>query len=415
MKVLAHKLRLIVSLVLLYLPVDAWSQGGGIAIYEIGTPDMGLSYAGAVARAQDAATAHLNPAGMTRLDGHQHMVGLIGIYSDLELELGSDTISDPPGGLNGGGSAGSFVPAIGSYHVWSIKDDWRIGWGTYGLFGGAIDYDSDWVGRGFVTEASMTVLATELTVGKRINEQFSLGAGISANYAVLDFDLRASNDPAAGKIKIDDADDIAPAFQLSAMYEPTESTRIGIRYYSSYDLDMSGDLKNPLGIPADVDVKLDMPQGVTLGIYHQLNEKWAVLGDVGWTDWSKFSAWTIEAGPISIPVDRQFDDTWRLGLGAQYQLNEKWLLSSGIGYDSDALEDDIRLPDLPTSDQLRMSIGAQYKINERTTIGASYTFVNMLSLDLDNVGLPPTNAVVLDGKFDDHYIHFFGITADFKF
>lgn len=232
----------------------------------------------------------------------------------------------------------------------------------------------------------------------------------------MDFKLKANSAPDAGSLKIDDADDIAPSFQLSAMLEPNESTRIGIRYGYEVELELSGDLKTPIGVTGDSEIDFVLPQSLTVGVFHQLNDKWAVLADVGWTDWSEFAAWTVQVGPISgIEWDRNFEDTWRVGLGAQYQLNEKWLLSSGIGYDSDPLDDDERLPDLPTSDQLRMSVGAQYKLNERTTLGASYTLLSLLSLDLDNVPLPPGNNVVLDGEYEDHYIHFFGFTMDWKF
>ena len=53
----------------------ARAQCGGICVYEVATPQMGSSYAGFGAVAQDAATAFLNPAGMTRLQGNQLSVG----------------------------------------------------------------------------------------------------------------------------------------------------------------------------------------------------------------------------------------------------------------------------------------------------------------------------------------------------
>ncbi|MEJ0091147.1 MAG: hypothetical protein WDM80_15565 [Limisphaerales bacterium] len=36
---------------------------GGLSLYEIGTPDVGLASAGYAARAQDASTLYKNPAG----------------------------------------------------------------------------------------------------------------------------------------------------------------------------------------------------------------------------------------------------------------------------------------------------------------------------------------------------------------
>ena len=50
---------------------------GGLLLYEVGTADVGLASAGYTARAQDASTVFTNPAGMTRLDGTQVVLGLL--------------------------------------------------------------------------------------------------------------------------------------------------------------------------------------------------------------------------------------------------------------------------------------------------------------------------------------------------
>ena len=47
------------------------SQAGGIDLYEMATPDVGLASAGYSARAQDASTLFKNPAGMSLLEGTQ--------------------------------------------------------------------------------------------------------------------------------------------------------------------------------------------------------------------------------------------------------------------------------------------------------------------------------------------------------
>ena len=52
-----------------------WAQGGGIGLYEVSTSNAGEAYAGQAAIADDAATAYLNPAGMTRLIGRQMLFG----------------------------------------------------------------------------------------------------------------------------------------------------------------------------------------------------------------------------------------------------------------------------------------------------------------------------------------------------
>ena len=55
------------------LTVVSPARAGGIYGNEFGTPEMGTAGAGAEASALDASTAipFYNPAGMTRLEGHQ--------------------------------------------------------------------------------------------------------------------------------------------------------------------------------------------------------------------------------------------------------------------------------------------------------------------------------------------------------
>jgi long-subunit fatty acid transport protein len=55
--------------------VSLSAQAGGIALYEIGTPDIGLASAGYASRVQDASTVFRNPAGMSVLEGAQLQVG----------------------------------------------------------------------------------------------------------------------------------------------------------------------------------------------------------------------------------------------------------------------------------------------------------------------------------------------------
>lgn len=61
---------------------------GGLGLYEVGAPDLGTASAGRAALAEDASTAWGNPAGMTRLDGTQVLVGLQPIIVTAEFDPG---------------------------------------------------------------------------------------------------------------------------------------------------------------------------------------------------------------------------------------------------------------------------------------------------------------------------------------
>jgi long-chain fatty acid transport protein len=73
----------------LIMPASVWA--GGLCLYEIGTPEVGLASAGWAARAQDASTVFTNPAGMTRLRQSELQVGLQPLYLGVEFDLDSNT------------------------------------------------------------------------------------------------------------------------------------------------------------------------------------------------------------------------------------------------------------------------------------------------------------------------------------
>jgi len=105
---------LIVSTLWLGLFGSGQANAGGILLYEAGTPDVGLASAGWGARAQDASTILTNPAGMTRLEGSQVLVGAQALYADYGFSIGSGTSSGL--GEGDGGNPIGWVPSRAAAH-----------------------------------------------------------------------------------------------------------------------------------------------------------------------------------------------------------------------------------------------------------------------------------------------------------
>jgi long-chain fatty acid transport protein len=86
-------------------------------------------------------------------------------------------------------------------------------------------------------------------------------------------------------------------------------TRIGVTYISKVEPDFSGDLKiNTGGGPAfstNSNLEFTFPQLVRVGAYHELDDQWALLGTVGWEDWSEFDELLVstQAGGAAIGSD----------------------------------------------------------------------------------------------------------------
>ena len=136
-------------------------MAGGLYLNEFSTPTMGTAGAGAQAWANDASTSFHNPAGMTRLDGNQLMLGGGFLAVDLEFEPAPNT----PIEGNDGGNAGGPGPILGAYGTYSVSDDLKLGMNIISISAAILDYDDGWRVRGKANPLHVLVVAVQ--VGRR--------------------------------------------------------------------------------------------------------------------------------------------------------------------------------------------------------------------------------------------------------
>jgi long-chain fatty acid transport protein len=418
----------LVTLLSVWISSPAW--GGGLWLYEAGTPDLGTAAAGRAALASDASTAGANPAGMTRLERSQMLAAFQGIYINSRFDV---DVADFGGG--GGGNAGGFVPSGSLHYVQSLTPDWKLGISVGSYFGLGADYDEAWAGRYYTTEAELLTFGVNPGAGYRVNNWLSLGAGFSVLYAKLTQKAAVNNSAVPlqaglpdGQLTLED-NDTGFGFNLGVLLEPLEGTRFGITYRSKVDLEFKdvASLKNigPVlrgllnlsGLARkSVDIDMNIPQAVMLSGYHQINDRWAVMGNIGWQDWSDFGKQDLtlrSVNSITFTQDLEYDDTWHFALGAQYRFDKNWLWSVGAAYDTSPTDEDTRTPDLPVDRQIRIGTGIQYDWNEDVTVGVAYEYLDAGKAEIDQEGGPLQGS--LKGEYDTNAIHFFAVNLIWKF
>jgi long-chain fatty acid transport protein len=389
------------------------AMAGGLYLNEFATPSMGAAGAGQEAVANDASTnfAFHNPAGMTRLDGNQVAVGAGVLVGDTKFDTDADTPFD---GGNGGDQAG-FAPLLGSHGVWSVTDDLKLGMSVFSISGAALDPNNSWAGRYSVQEIELLTLTANPSVAYRVNNWLSLGAGVTVMYADLTYKLAAPpiNPPAggAGKVKVD-GDDFAFGYNFGALFELSPGTRIGVTYVSKVEPDFSGDLKINTGggaaFSTNSNVEITFPQLVRVGAYHELNDQWALLGTVGWEDWSEFDSLLVstQAGGADIPTN--WNDTYHFSGGVHYRPVEEWLLQAGITYDTSPVSDGNRTAYLPMDRQIRYAVGAQYQWSERLNVGGAFEYIDLGDARIDDPDL-------LTGDYQENRIIMIAFNLGYKF
>jgi long-chain fatty acid transport protein len=309
------------------------ARAAGLWLYEQGTPDVGTANAGMAARAEDAATAFANPAGMTRLKESQAMVGIQPIYGDFKFDTDASTF----GGGDGGNAVG-WVPSGGLFYVHSLSSDLKLGISAGSYLGLGVDFDNDWAGRYYVTKSELITAFTKASVGYRINDWLSVGAAAGLVYGKLDYEAAINNVLDArpdGRLKFDDKDTTGN-YNLGLLIEPRAGTRLGLTYITKVDLEFRDDNKitgaGPLlnaalqlsgiqGSTSQLDYTL--PKQLMLSGYHELSNDLSIMANIGWQNWSEFGQVGVSLdGPNarSLETDANFSDTWHYALdGRQFQ------------------------------------------------------------------------------------------------
>jgi long-chain fatty acid transport protein len=416
---------LYLSILLVALAINL-ALAGGVYLYEIGTPDVGLAAAGYAARAQDPSTVFTNPAGMTRLERSELQIGVQPLYAHTRFNADSTTTTNGP---DGDGSA--WLPAGSIFYAHSLSRDLKIGVGVLGYFGLGLEYEDDWAGRYYVQEVTLQALGFQPAVACRVTDWLAIGAGVVALYGVLDEKVAINNiDPnrGDGRLKIHDEDWTFQA-NLGVLLEPWKGTRFGLTYLSAADLDFEDKPQfNNLGpgldallgsrglLTSKLDLSMTMPQAVMFSAYHELTKRLAVMGNLGWQDWSQFGKVDVQVAAedtTSLTVDRNYKDTWHVAFGVQYRVVDSWLLSTGIAYDSSMVDDEDRTPDLPSGAAWRFGLGARYDWSQQLALGLSYELLWMGDLDMSLNRGPLAGRV--EGSYDDAAIHFICFNVNWKF
>jgi len=409
---------------IVFLAVPGLSDAGGLFLTEFGTEDVALAGAGWAARAQDASTLFKNPAGMSLLEGNQFQGGLQALY----FQSGGFSGTNTPWGGNGGGNPIGVVPGLSGFYVHSLGKDFKVGLGIFSNFGLGLQYDQGFVGRYYVKQAALVGVTFAPVASYKVNEKFSVGGGPNIMVGYLRNTVMINNQLPIGigdgQMELKDTA-VGVGGQFGVLYEPKKGTRVGVTYYSPIKLDFSDtpafsnlgtigtNLQTNGVLNRRIDLGMTVPQHVILSGYHELTDRWAVMGDFGWENWSQFGkvdVSVVSATTTSLTTDIDYNDTYHVGVGTQYRLNPGWLLNGGFAYDSSMVSAANRSIALPIGAAYKFGMGADWLMNQNVKLGFSYelSYGGNLSFSQNRGPL----AGQLNGEFKNVIAHFFAFTLN---
>ncbi|WP_317203111.1 OmpP1/FadL family transporter [Janthinobacterium sp.] len=184
-----HKyLPLIIASALSAMSLNAQASGyrfGSQSVSAQGTADANA------AEAADASTIFYNPAGLSRLEGTQITGGAtVVVPHSTFTDGGSTRFNVPSVGYKGGSSQGTeakdyapdSVTAPSLYASKKLNEQWSIGAGLFVPYGAKLNYGNSWTGRYAITDIKLEAVTLNPTVSFKLNEHHSFGFGVSAEH-----------------------------------------------------------------------------------------------------------------------------------------------------------------------------------------------------------------------------------------
>ena len=404
------------------------AMAAGFHLREQSAAAMGNAFAGATAGAENASYAYYNVAGLTRQKGTQINMGATYISPRAEAENVKWYDGSRGADVNNIVHA-AWVPNGTISH--QVDDKLTLGLSLNVPYGMITKYDSEWAGSDHgITSKLMSTTVTPMAAYK-LTDKLSVGAGLQMQYINARLTSSVYNPYAGGDIGNiglkGDAFDVG--YQLGAMYEFNENTRIGVNYRSEVNHKLKGDIKGASGtvssmvpyLNQDISTRLDTPAMLSVGAYHQLNDKWALMAEYQRVYWSSFENLDIMGvdtlspnGYLISRTKENWQDTNFFALGASYQIDDQWKLRLGIAKDQAAAKKAQRTPRIPDSDRTWYSAGLSYEYNDKLTFDFAYTYIQAknASMDTNLTGNLSGRRVTADYK---NSVKLFGLSLNYKF
>ncbi|MBB1362257.1 outer membrane protein transport protein [Shewanella sp. SR44-4] len=388
-------------------------NAAGFQLAEYSATGLGRAFAGEAAIADNASTQARNPAMLAYLEGRQVSAGGIYVMPNVDV-VGDVGISSPLLGsepLVIGADAydvadNAFVPNF--YYSNQLNDQWTWGLAVNSNYGLATDIPVADAAAIFGSKTSITTVEFNPNVAFRIDDSFTVGAGLRVVYGEGEVSATApgwidaikanpnlpasinARLPSGGtNLKSMEGDDVGYGWKAGASWQINSANRIGLAYHSSVDLKLDGHVSGVAynggqNIEIEGYLPIELPAFAELASYHQLTENWAMHASVNWTEWSVFEQLVAyfpgDVKPVGglesdVVKEENFKDNWRYALGTTYTLNDQWTLRAGMALDTTAVDDQHRTTTIPDSDRLWFSVGTGYQVSKNLNVDVGVTYI----------------------------------------
>jgi long-chain fatty acid transport protein len=294
-----------------------------------------------IAQADDPSAIHYNPAGMTRLPGIQHSIGveLVSLTNKFRSPSGQTATGNlksqigfpPPGQL--------FLTAnLGDLGVHSAQN-LSIGLGVESLYGFLIRFPPDGPFATAVTSATLPLLDIKPTVAYKITDDLSVGLGADI-FTLVSFLGEGHFEqkfvwpgglgvPPGARAEINGSGTTA-GINASVLYTPLRTLQgkprlnLGFIWRSQAVLPLNGEFRADGALIANASSSLRLPEsysgGVAVWAVRNAGHEWKLEGDVDFVRWQSMRNQDIAfSNGTSIPNPQFWKNAVTVSVGTEYK------------------------------------------------------------------------------------------------
>ncbi|MDF1580641.1 MAG: outer membrane protein transport protein, partial [Desulfuromonadales bacterium] len=196
-------------------------------------------------------------------------------------------------------------------------------------------------------------------------------------------------------------------------------TRVGASYRSSVFHSVDGAMSMTsaiMNVSGDTAGKIRLPASAQASVFHRFNEKFDVMADLMWTEWSVFEQLTFSVpaalGGGESVTDENWKDNMRYSIGGTYHHSDTLAFRAGVAYDETPIPEETRTPRIPGADRTWVSLGASYVMNNMTCDFAyAHLFVDDGAINLTDMA---AGRGALVGSFANN-VDIVSIEASYRF
>jgi long-chain fatty acid transport protein len=369
----------------------------GYALRENSADAMSAAYAGSTATDTDASYIAYNPAALGAVRDFDISESATAILPDNSSHYSATTSASTP--VGGPSSSNSFIPDafVPSLALrWRITDRVVVGLSVSSPWGLSAIYPANWVGRYYIIDSKLKTFNIRPLISYEVLPGVTLAAGPQIQYASGTLsnaiDVGTLTEGSGGT---PGGDDIRAQFKARGwsfgwtagiLLRASDTLSVGAAYRSANPTVAKGSLTfqgvstNPfaLGIGIFNDgparTRLTTPATVSVGARWRVRDRWTLLGNVDWTQWSAFQSLQITT-PNPLLSDftaMSWHNSPSYSLGAEYTLSDRWTLKGGTEFDETPVPATTVSPRIADTNRYWLSFGARYRATDSIDLALSY-------------------------------------------